>query len=581
MRKIDEMKEEKKKKTDWRALLRPYAKMNSWMLLFALLSNVINLILPKIISQTIDGLSKGDLNLKLVAIEFLGASLLISLFTFLQNIVQTYTSERVALDTRKKLSDKILRQSYAYIQQANPSRLLTNLTSDIDSIKQFVAQAVVSITSSVFVIVGVIILLFTINKQLTLAVLIIIPAISGSFYFTMRRAKPMFKKSREVIDKLNMVINESILGSMLIRIMNAQQKEYSKFIEINTNAKNIGLSIVALFATLIPIISFIADISVLITVALGGHFVISDNMTLGDFAAFNSYLSILFFPIIVIGFMSNVIAQMSVSYKRVNDVLQTPETIKEGKIINAINGNIEVKEIIVTYNGKPALKDISFSVKAGTRTAIIGPTAAGKSQLLYALTGLINPDSGFINFDGQAVNEYNRDSFHSQVGFVFQDSVIFNMSIRENIAFSNSVTDESLEKAIDTAELRDFIDTLPDKSETVTSERGTSLSGGQKQRIMLARALALNPKVLLLDDFTARVDNKTERKILKNIEINYPEITLISVTQKISSIKNFDQIILIMEGEMIAKGTHQELINNCPEYIQIYNSQKSTNRYEL
>jgi len=155
------------------------------------------------------------------------------------------------------------------------------------------------------------------------------------------------------------------------------------------------------------------------------------------------------------------------------------------------------------------------------------------------------------------------------------------MSIRENIAFSNLVTEESLEKAIDTAELRDFINTLPNKLDTMASERGTSLSGGQKQRIMLARALALNPKVLLLDDFTARVDNKTEKKILKNIERNYPGITLISVTQKISSIKDFDQIILIMESEMIAKGTHQELITNCPEYIQIYNSQKSTSYYEL
>jgi ATP-binding cassette subfamily B protein len=397
----------------------------------------------------------------------------------------------------------------------------------------------------------------------------------------MRKAKPKFKKSREAIDNLNLVINESILGSMLIRIMNAQQKEYNKFINSNIEARNIGLSIVALFSTLIPIISFIADASILITVLLGGHFVISDSMTLGDFAAFNSYLSILFFPIMVIGFMSNIISQASVSYKRVKDVLEAPETVKEGKITGEITGNIEVDNVSVIYNGKPALKDISFSVKAGSRIAVIGPTAAGKSQLLYALTGLITPNFGTIRFDGNEVNQYNAETFHSQVGFVFQDSIIFNVSLRENIAFSNQVTEESLEKAIDTAELRDFVNKLPNKLDTMASERGTSLSGGQKQRIMLARALALNPKVLLLDDFTARVDNKTEKKILKNIEENYPGITLISISQKVSSIKDFDQIVLIMEGEMIAKGTHQELINNCTEYIQIYNSQKSTHFYEL
>lgn len=575
------MKERKNNNSSLFALLKPYAKMNGMMLAFALLSNVINLILPKIISKTIDGLSKGDIDFKLIAILFLGASFFISVFTLLQNVVQTYTAEKVAKDTRSTLSDKILRQNFAYIQQANPSKLLTNLTSDIDSVKQFVSQAVVSIISSIFVIIGVIILLFSINWQLTTAILIIIPAISGSFYFTMRKAKPKFKKSREAIDNLNLVINESILGSMLIRIMNAQQKEYNKFINSNIEARNIGLSIVALFSTLIPIISFIADASILITVLLGGHFVISDSMTLGDFAAFNSYLSILFFPIMVIGFMSNIISQASVSYKRVKDVLEAPETVEEGKITGEITGNIEVDNVSVIYNGKPALKDISFSVKAGSRIAVIGPTAAGKSQLLYALTGLITPNFGTIRFDGNEVNQYNAETFHSQVGFVFQDSIIFNVSIRENIAFSNQVTEESLEKAIDTAELRDFVNKLPNKLNTMASERGTSLSGGQKQRIMLARALALNPKVLLLDDFTARVDNKTEKKILKNIEENYPGITLISISQKVSSIKDFDQIVLIMEGEMIAKGTHQELINNCTEYIQIYNSQKSTHFYEL
>lgn len=575
------MKERKNSNSSLFALLKPYAKMNGMMLAFALLSNVINLILPKIISKTIDGLSKGEIDFKLIAILFLGASFLISVFTLLQNVVQTYTAEKVAQDTRSTLSDKILRQSFAYIQQANPSKLLTNLTSDIDSVKQFVSQAVVSIISSIFVIIGVIILLFSINWQLTTAILIIIPAISGAFYFTMRKAKPKFKKSREAIDNLNLVINESILGSMLIRIMNAQQKEYNKFINSNIEARNIGLSIVALFSTLIPIISFIADASILITVLLGGHFVISDSMTLGDFAAFNSYLSILFFPIMVIGFMSNIISQASVSYKRVKDVLEAPETVEEGKITGEITGNIEVDNVSVIYNGKPALKDISFSVNAGSRIAVIGPTAAGKSQLLYALTGLITPNFGTIKFDDNEVNQYNAETFHSQVGFVFQDSIIFNVSIRENIAFSNQVTEESLEKAIDTAELRDFVNNLPNKLDTMASERGTSLSGGQKQRIMLARALALNPKVLLLDDFTARVDNKTEKKILKNIEDNYPGITLISISQKVSSIKDFDQIVLIMEGEMIAKGTHQELINNCTEYIQIYNSQKSTHFYEL
>jgi ATP-binding cassette subfamily B protein len=220
-------------------------------------------------------------------------------------------------------------------------------------------------------------------------------------------------------------------------------------------------------------------------------------------------------------------------------------------------------------------------VKAGSRTGIIGPTAAGKSQLLYMLANLIHPTSGNIEFDGIPIEKYTRELFHREIGFVFQESVIFNMSLRENIAFNDRVTEESLQKAIETAELSDFIETLPQKLETVVSERGTSLSGGQKQRIMLARALAINPRILLLDDFISRVDNKTENAILCNLERNYPGLTLISVTQKVSSIRNFEQIILLMEGEIIATGTHQQLKEKSSEYNQINNSQRSTRHYEL
>jgi ATP-binding cassette subfamily B protein len=304
-------------------------------------------------------------------------------------------------------------------------------------------------------------------------------------------------------------------------------------------------------------------------------------MTLGDFAAFNSYLIMLIFPIMMIGFMSNIIAQASASYKRITDVLNAPESGDHGKISSIIRGDISLKDVSLSYEEKPVLNNISFSINAGSKTAIIGPTAAGKSQLLYLLTGLIHPVSGTIDFDGIDSWAYTRELFFSQIGFVFQDSVIFNMTLRENIAFSDRVTDESLAKAVDTAELREFIDSLPDGLDTVVSERGTSLSGGQKQRIMLARALAIEPKVLLLDDFTSRVDRKTENRILCNLQNNYPFLTLISVTQKIAPVKNFDQIILLMEGEVIATGKHKELLESSTEYVQIYNSQRSTHHYEL
>jgi ATP-binding cassette subfamily B protein len=563
------------------SLLKPYRNIIALLILFSLLGNATNLLIPKIISHGIDNYAAGNFNYKTIIAEFLLAGIVIFLFMYAQSIVQTVASERVAKNLRSQLSEKISKQGLSFILGISPSKLLTNLTSDMDSVKMFVSMAVVNIVSSVFMIIATCTLLITINWKLAITVIAIVPIIGGTFFIVLRKVRVLFKKSREIIDRLNKTINESIMGSALIRVLNAQQPEYEKFLSANVEARNLGLSILRLFALLIPTIMFVANLAVVAILALGGHFVVLEKMSLGDFAAFNSYLAMLIFPILMIGFMSTIIAQATASYNRIYDVMQTPDLIDAGSIVQKLNGKIELKDVSLYYGDKPILKNISFEVPENSRIAILGPTAAGKSQLLNLLTHLINPDSGRIEFGGTDIREYKKESFHSQIGLVFQDSVIFNMSVRENIAFSDTVTDESLQKAIDTAELNDFIDALPEKLDTVVSERGTSLSGGQKQRIMLARALAVNPKILLLDDFTSRVDRKTENKILCNIENNYPNLTLISVTQKVSSVKNFDLIVLLMEGEIIAKGKHKELLESCPEYVQIYNSQKSTHHYEL
>jgi ATP-binding cassette subfamily B protein len=562
-------------------LLKPYTGTVVILIIMALLGSGINMLIPKIIAHGIDSFSANKFDLGSVIFQFLLAASSIFLFTFLQNILQTYTSERVGRDLRTRLSDKISRQTYAFVLKSNPSKLLTNLTSDIDSVKMFVSMAFVTIISSVFVIVGTSVLLVLINWKLALAVISIVPVIGGAFFFVLKKVRVLFRKGREVIDSLNRIINESIMGSALIRVLNSQQPESIKFLETNLVSRNLGLSILRLFATLIPVIMFVSNMAVVTILALGGHFVVAGTMSLGNFAAFNSYLFLLIFPILMIGFMSNIIAQASASYTRINEVLEAPPEDKAGTIDSNIKGDIVLKDVSLFYGDKPILKNISFSIKAGSKTAIIGPTAAGKSQLLYLLTNLISPNSGTIEFDGIPSDNYTKEIFHSQIGFVFQDSVIFNMSLRENIAFNDEVTKESLEKAIATAELSDFIESLPQKLDTIVSERGTSLSGGQKQRIMLARALAINPRVLLLDDFTSRVDKKTENKILCNLENNYPGLTLISVTQKIAPVRHFEQIILLMEGEVIATGTHKELKESSPEYIQIYSSQRSTQHYEL
>ncbi|XZF15509.1 ABC transporter ATP-binding protein [Chitinophagaceae bacterium MMS25-I14] len=570
-----------KKKPGILQLLQPYRGMVLLLLVFTLASNAVNLLLPRIISKGIDAYTGGHFAINTMLLEFAGAVAFIFLFSYLQSILQTYVSERVARDLRTRLSDKISRQDNTFIEKANPSKLLTNLTADVDSIKLFISQAIVSVISSIFIIIGASALLISINWKLALCVIAIIPVIGITFFLVLRKVRSLFIQSRAVIDRLNKTINESIMGAAIIRVVNSQQTEYDKFLQSNTEARDFGLSILRLFAGLIPVITFTANLAMLAILVLGGHFVISGTMSLGNLAAFNSYLAMLIFPILVIGFMSNIIAQATASYDRIRTVIEMPDVPETGTDDAVLTGAIALKDINLLYGQKPVLEHVSFRVTPGSKIAILGPTAAGKTQLLYLLTGLIKPTSGSIQYDGHDIDFYKKESFHNQVGFVFQDSIVFNLSIRENIAFNDKVTDESLAKAIETAELKDFISSLPEGLSTIVSERGSSLSGGQKQRIMLARALAINPKILLLDDFTARVDNNTEKKILDNIERNYPDLTLLSVTQKIATVEHYDQILLLMQGELIASGKHEALMETSPEYIQMFQSQQSTSNYEV
>jgi len=563
------------------SVLLPYRGAITALVVLTLAGGALNLVIPQLVAHAIDSYGHGTLVLERVAFGLIAAAVGIFLLAYLQSVVQTYASERVARDLRTRLIARIAAQDHAYIQQVTPSALLTHLTSDVDAVKMFVAQTIASLISSVFLILGASILLISINWRLALAVLAVLPFVGGTFFVVLGRVRTLFKRGQEAIDWLNKVINESILGAALIRLVNSQHAEYEKFLAANTEARDISLSILRLFASLIPVIVFATNLATLLILTVGGRFVINGSMTLGEFTAFNNYLVILIFPVVMIGFMSTMMAQASASYARITVVLHAPERAPSGTVAETLRGEVSLSHVDVVLGGRKVLKDVSFVAPAGSRTAVIGPTAAGKTQLLYLLTGLITAAAGCVEYDGRPIAEYDEESLHRQVGFVFQDSVVFNLSLRENIAFSRAVTEGDMKKAIETAELREFIDTLPAGLDTVVSERGSSLSGGQKQRVMLARALALNPRVLLLDDFTARVDTATAGAILENVHRNYPGTTLLSVTQQIAPVADYDQIVLLMEGEVLASGTHEQLLQTSPEYAQIYDSQRSTSQYEF
>ena len=298
-------------------LLKPYSGVILLLVVLTVLPSALNLAVPKIIANAIDTFMKGGFVLERVVLEFSIVAVLIAIFTYLQNIVQVYAAERVARDLRTRLAAKISMQDYAFIEARGPATLLTNLTSDTDAVKNFVSQAIASIISSIFLILGASVLLIMTDWKLALPVLAVVPIIGGTFFIVLGKVRKLFTRAQGAIDWLNKVINESILGSALIRLVNSQTEEYQKFIKANTEARDISLGILTLFASLIPVIMFLTNIATLTIIMLGGHFVITGGLTLGGFTAFNSYLAILIFPIMIIGFMSNVIAAATASYARI------------------------------------------------------------------------------------------------------------------------------------------------------------------------------------------------------------------------------------------------------------------------
>jgi len=560
--------------------LKPYTKLLFFLITLTILANGLSLFIPRLIGNVIDQYQKSpgaDLTPNFVTLGLITLGIVV--FTISQIVLIAYASEKVARDLRLNLSKKIASQSNGYVSRVGASDLLTNLTSDVDSVKVLVSQGIVNIFSAGITLIGSVYLLLSINLKLGLIALAILPLIGIAFRIIFSQIGQYFRAIQENLGRINKVINESVVGAMLVRVLNSQKDEQQKFEKVNLVSRDLGYKIINLFSALIPVINLVSNIAIVIILWFGGQQVIEKNLTLGEFSAFISYYGLLITPFFIIGFISNLITRSLISLGRVNAVLDAPvEQINNQGIdlvTKKISGKLEFKAINMEIKGKKILDNISFTISPKTRNAIVGPTAAGKSQIFSLITSLTSPTSGEILVDDTEISTFDKNSLFSQLGLVFQDSIIFNSTLRENIQFSEQISDSDLQKAIDTANLDDLIKSLPNGLESQISERGSNLSGGQKQRLMLARALALNPKILLLDDFTARVDINTEKKILQDLTKNYPDLTLISITQKIEPIEGYDQILLLMQGELLASGTHKELMQSSLEYQQIWESQQS------
>lgn len=367
------------------ALLKPYRLRIVLLLLLATGSNLLNLYLPQLFQRGIDDYSAGQLQSDKLLTAFLSVTLFIFCFATLQNVLQALLAETAARDLRQQLADSISEQSYARLQSHGSERILTHLTSDIDAIKLFISQALVSILSAVVLLLGAATLLLRTHFWLATSVLLTLPLIGGLFFYVFSRIRKLFRQAQAAIDRLNRIINQSILGAALVRVLDSATAEVEKFKEANATARELGLLILKHFAALIPWVGFIAGVGNLILLLLGGHYVIRGDLSLGQFTAFNTYLAMLIFPLMILGFMSNLIARSAAAYGRIAPLLYASPDLQEGGLTELEHATLRCENLSIMLQQKPVLKGVQLEIPAGQRTGIIGPTAAGKSTLLHLI----------------------------------------------------------------------------------------------------------------------------------------------------------------------------------------------------
>jgi ATP-binding cassette, subfamily B, bacterial len=553
----------------FKKLISKYKKLLTFMFLLVCIITGLSLAIPNLTGEVIKMIESNTENWGLISLLFLVVVLLL-ITEVVQTLVSAYFREKVGYDLREKLLAKITSLNYADVNKVGIGESITLFGSDINNVKNILAGELVLSIKAILLFVTALILLFITNWKLGLIAFISLPIIIAAFAIIFKSVTKYFSLSQTIQTDLNNAISQNIYGSNLIRVQNSQSWENTKFNFLTGESRDISYQIINAFSSLIPIINTISNWTTFGILYFGALTYIAGQIKLGDINTYITYYALLTSPIFIIGFNSQGIARLGVSLKRINNLLALDNKKPTGKYKKEISDKIELKNIHLSYDNKPVLKNINISIPIGKKTAILGPTGAGKSLLINLITGMITPDKGNVLVDGREISDWDSVFLKDQVTCVYQESLIFAGNLKDNIILNRVENEERLEKAISTATLESVY-----KTKGNISELGGNLSGGQKQRLTLARAIYNNPKVLLLDDFTARVDNKTENKIKTRLEQNYPDTTIISISQTIESIKDYDKIILMMEGEVLSSGTHQELIKISPEYNQIISSQKT------
>lgn len=501
------------------------------------------------------------------------------IFAFLQAYTAERNSQSVAFDLRNDIFAKIQRLSFSYHDRNQTGQLMIRATDDVEKVRLFIGQGLLMAVGALFLLVGTLIILFSTNARLTLVVLPILPAALVMFLIFGSISQPLFTKVQVKLSNLNTILQENMAGIKVVKAFTREKSEERKFITAADELKSQQITVARVFSFLFPVVFLVANLGQAAVLFFGGRQIIGSTLSIGEWQEFSLYLVYLFLPMAQLGMIITQMSQASASANRIfeildaeSDVTEDPEAIE----LEQIQGRVAFDQVTFRYfgSGEPVLQDIDFTAEPGQTVALLGATGSGKTTIINLLPRFYDPSQGRILIDGQDIRHVTLESLRSQIGIVLQETTLFTGTIRENIAFGKTeATQEEIEAAARAAAAHEFILSFPDGYETFVGERGTTLSGGQKQRIAIARALLLNPRILILDDSTSSVDLATEYKIQQALDRLMEGRTSFVIAQRISTVLNADQILVLERGRIMARGTHEELMETSEIYADIYTSQ--------
>lgn len=549
--------------------------------MFILFTNAFSSIAPKVLGIAVDSI-KAAVSLQTLA-GYAGLIILIACiqgyFRYRMRMTLIGFSRVAEYDLRNDIFAHLQTLPAQYYHEHKTGDLMARLTNDLNAVRMVLGPGIMYTMNTIVLFVMVISLMLWVNVKLALLALIPFPVLS---ILVMKFGKIIFHRFERVQEQFSAITSkaqENIAGIRVVKAYTREESEINQFNKLNKEYVERNRKLIKVWSLFFPMMGLLSGLGLAIVLLVGGRMVMQGVITLGDFVAFNTYLLLLIWPVIALGWVINLFQRGAASMGRINTIFEALSEESDGESVyreSEIEGGIDIKNLTFSYSGErgPALRNINLNIPAGSSLAIVGPTGSGKTTLVNLLCRTYKPPKNTIFLDGIDIHDFSLKRLRASFAYVPQETFLFSDTIKENILYGNeSATDEEIVAASEIAQVRESIEEFPDKFDTVLGERGINLSGGQKQRVAIARAVARNPRILILDDALSSVDTYTEERILRQLPEVMDNRTTILISHRISTVKSAQNIVVLDEGAIVEEGTHDELLAANGMYAGLYQKQ--------